>query len=61
MINVGGIRRETPVQESFELRERRQMAMSVLDSPDLLMLIAESEGDVSSLALFIRSLFLVSC
>lgn len=54
MINVGVIRRETPVQESFELRERRQMAMSVLDSPDLLMLIAESEGDVSSLAFFIR-------
>lgn len=34
-------------QESFEQRERRQMALSVLDSPELLMLVAESESDVS--------------
>jgi hypothetical protein len=37
-----------PQADSFEDRERRGYAMSVLDSPDQLMMYAQSTGDVSS-------------
>lgn len=36
-----------PVTESFAEREKRHFAMEVLSSPDLLMMHALSEGDVS--------------
>lgn len=36
-----------PKNESFEERERRQFALSVLDSPEQLMMYAQSTNDVS--------------
>lgn len=42
-------------QEDFGKKERREKAVAFLDSPELLMMYAQSQGDVSGLSILYSS------
>jgi hypothetical protein len=43
VLTVGGVRLP---RETFEEREKKELAMAVLDNPERLLMYAQAEGDV---------------
>lgn len=45
MKNTNSSSAPPPIKESFNRKERREMALAYLDNPELLMMYAQSKGD----------------